>query len=121
MIIMANFNLDYQSREPIFKQIVTQVERYVALGLLKAKDQLPSTRELATDLGVNPNTIRKAYFELEQKGVIVTVSTKGTFIADNAQKVKEQKIADGIAEIKRQIADLTVLGISAEEIINKLK
>lgn len=113
--------LDYQSREPIFKQIVSQIERYVALGILNSGDKLPSTREMATDLGVNPNTVRKAYTELENNGVIVTISTKGTFIADNTKDVKTEKITEGIEEIKSKIEELMKLGISKEEIINKLK
>lgn len=113
--------LDYQSREPIFKQIVSQIERYVALGILNSGDKLPSTREMAADLGVNPNTVRKAYTELENNGVIVTISTKGTFIADNTKNVKTEKITEGIEEIKSKIEELMKLGISKEEIINKLK
>ena len=108
--------LDYQSREPIFKQIVSQIERYVALGILNSGDKLPSTREMAADLGVNPNTVRKAYTELENNGVIVTISTKGTFIADNTKDVKTEKITEGIEEIKSKIEELMKLGISKEEI-----
>lgn len=68
-------NLDYHSRQPIFKQIVIQIKKYVALGILKPEDKLPSTRELASELGVNPNTIRKAYGILETEGVIITLSS----------------------------------------------
>lgn len=114
-------NLDYQSREPIFKQIVNQIERYVALGVLKPKDQLPSTREMATDLGVNPNTVRKAYSELENRGVIITISTKGTFVADDAIDIKKEKIEEGIIEIKNKMDEIMKLGITKEEIISKLK
>ncbi len=113
-------NLDYQSREPIFKQIVNQIERYVALGVMKPNDQLPSTREMASELGVNPNTVRKAYSELETSGVIITISTKGTFIADNAKAIKEEKINKWLEEIKNEITELTKLGISKEEVIKKI-
>ena len=74
-------NLDYQSRTPIYEQIVEEIERYVAIGILKPEEQLPSVRDMATTLGINPNTVKKAYTELERRGVTVTISTKGTFIA----------------------------------------
>ena len=79
-------NLDYQSRMPIYEQIISEIEKYVALGILKPQDQLMSIREMATSLGINPNTVKKAYAELEQRGVIITISTKGSFIADNINK-----------------------------------
>ena len=68
--------LDYQNRNPIYCQIVQQIERYIALGILKANDPLPSIRELASSLGINPNTVKKAYSELENKKLIVSISTK---------------------------------------------
>jgi len=115
------FNLDYQNRQPIFKQIIEQIKKYVALGILKPKDKLPSTREMASELGVNPNTIRKAYSILENEGVIVTISTKGTFIADDPSKIKDTMINNTINEINEKIKELTKLGITKEEIIKKLK
>jgi len=114
-------NLDYQNRQPIFKQITTQIKKYVALGILKPKDKLPSTREMASELGVNPNTIRKAYSILENEGVIVTISTKGTFIADNPSEIKQTMINNGINEINEKIKELTKLGVTKEEILKKLK
>ena len=68
-------NLDYQSRTPIYEQIVEEIERYVAIGILKPEEQLPSVRDMATTLGINPNTVKKAYTELERRGVTVTIST----------------------------------------------
>ena len=82
-------NLDYQSRTPIYEQIVEEIERYVAIGILKPEEQLPSVRDMATTLGINPNTVKKAYTELERRGVTVTISTKGTFIAYDTIKVVE--------------------------------
>lgn len=113
-------NLDYQSRMPIYEQIISEIERYVALGILKPKEQLMSIREMATTLGINPNTVKKAYAELENKGVIVTVSTKGTFIADEITKVVDGRIEEKVNDIKKMIADLEKLGIPKEEIIKRL-
>ena len=83
-------NIDYHSREAIYEQIINQIERYVALGILKSGEQIPSTRELASILGINPNTVKKAYSILESKGVIVTISTKGTYIAYNTKKIVDE-------------------------------
>ena len=87
-----DINLDYQSRIPIYEQIVNNIEKYVAVGILREKSQIPSIRELANNLGINPNTVKKAYDILENKGVIMTISTKGTFISNNTKMVLENKI-----------------------------
>ena len=77
-------------------------------------------RELATELGINPNTVKKAYEELENKGAIVSISTKGTFVASNTDMVLERKIKDKINIIKEQIKELENMGVSKEDILKKL-
>ena len=114
-------NLDYQSRTPIYEQIIKQIEKYVALGILKPKEQIPSIREMAGNLGINPNTVKKAYSELENKGVIQTLSTKGTFISDNIDEIKKINIESKIDEIKEIINELEKFGITKDEIIERLK
>lgn len=113
-------NLDYQSRTPIYEQIVEQVERYVVLGILKPEEQLASVRDMATTLGINPNTVKKAYTELERRGVIVTISTKGTYIASNTKKIVEEKIAEKFEKIKNLIEEIEQLGLTKEEIRKRL-
>ena len=113
-------NLDYQSRTPIYEQIVNEIERYIALGILKPNEKLLPIRELATELGINPNTVKKAYEELENKGAIVSVSTKGTFVASNTNMVLTRKIKDKINIIKEQIKELENMGVSKEEIFKRL-
>ena len=114
-------SLDYQSRTPIYEQIVLEIERYVALGILKPEEQIPPIRELATELGINPNTVKKAYSILESKGVIVTLSTKGTYISLDTNKIVSEKIESKILDIKKLIEELEKLGLSKEEIIEKIK
>ena len=119
-------NLDYTNRTPIYEQIVNEIEKYVALGVLKEKEQIMSIRELASTLGINPNTVKKAYSILETKGIITSISTKGTFIKENASKVKEETINNYLADIKSIMDKLSKLGLSKDEIIkwvedNKLK
>ena len=114
-------NLDYTSRTPIYEQIVNEFERYVALGVLKPNQKMESVRELALNLGINPNTVKKAYDELERRHVITTISTKGTFIADDTKSITKLKIDEKLGIIKAEIAELEKLGISREEIISKLR
>ena len=114
-------NLDYKSRVPIYEQIVNEIERYVVLGILKPEEQLPSVREMATELGINPNTVKKAYTELERKGVTVTLSTKGTYIAYNTQKLVDEKIEEKLQEIRKIVEEIEQLGLSREEIKNKIQ
>lgn len=114
-------NLDYQNRTPIYEQIVNNIEKYVALGILKEKMQIPSIREMASNLGINPNTVKKSYDILEQRGVITTISTKGTFISDNIKKTTNDKINKEIEIIKQKIDELVKMGISYDEIIERIK
>ena len=114
-------NLDYQSRTPIYEQIINEIEKYVSLGILKPKEQILSIREMASNLGINPNTVKKAYSELENRGVIQTFSTKGTFISENVDIVKNNNISSKIAEIKVIMTELEKLGITKDEILDKLK
>lgn len=114
-------NLDYQSRTPIYEQIINEFERYVALGILKPKEQIPSIRELASTLGINPNTVKKSYEKLESKGIIQTISTKGTFISDCVNNVAKEKLDKEIENINLKISELEKLGITRKEILNRLR
>ena len=76
--------IDLQSRQPIYEQLIYRMSELVALGALAPGEQLPSVRALARDLGINPNTVQKAYQELERRGVICSVAGTGRFIAGGA-------------------------------------
>lgn len=114
-------SIDYQSRVPIYEQIVKEVEKYIALGIIKPKDQIPSIRELASSLGINPNTVRKSYERLESLGIITTISTKGTFVADSSSIAIDNKIQDSVLKIKEIIKELEALGLTKEEVLKKIK
>lgn len=108
-------NLDYTSRIPIYEQIVNQIERYVALGILKPGEQIASIREMAISLGINPNTVKKAYSILDTKKIIQMYSTKGTFIADHVDLVVEEKIKDLEEKIRELMKELEELGYTKEK------
>jgi len=116
-----NINLSFGSRTPIYEQIVNEIERLITLNIVKPEEQIPSIRELACYLGINPNTVKKAYDILEREGLIISKSTKGTFISSNTSKAKEQKIDKLVEEIKERIKELENYGITPSEILKKLK
>ena len=115
-----NINIDYGSRLAIYEQIVREIERLVTLEILKEGEQIPSIRELACSLSINPNTVKKAYDILESKNVIVSKSTKGTFIGSNINVIKEQKINEEINNLKEKIKELENYGLTKEEILKRL-
>lgn len=116
-----NISIDYQSRIPIYEQVVEEIERLVALNVLKPSEQILSIRDLACTLGVNPNTIKKAYDILENKNVIVFKSTKGTFVVDNIDEVINAKIDSLFADVKSKIVDLEKYGLNKKNILNRLE
>lgn len=108
------FTLDSRSKQALYQQIMDQIVLLVSTGVLDIGDQLPSIRELASSLGINPNTVARAYTELEQKGIINTVPKIGAFVADISltKEIKE--------EAKTALADLftqyLMLGLTEDEI-----
>ncbi len=113
-------NIDYQSGLPIYEQIVEQYERYIAFGVLKPKEQIKSIRELASSLGINPNTVKKAYEELEKRGAITTISTKGTFVTESIDLVVKRKIGEKIEIIKEALVELEKLGVNKDSVLKEI-
>ena len=119
------FMIDNQSRVPIYEQIIFQIELFIAQGILKQDEQLPSVRQAASDSGINPNTIQKAYLELERQGYIYSVIGKGYYVSEKANDSIELRKKQIYKNIDEQIEVLKKLGSSSEEIkkviTNKLK
>ncbi|HAO6469329.1 TPA: GntR family transcriptional regulator, partial [Listeria monocytogenes] len=106
-----------KSQLPIYEQIVQKIKEQVVKGILQEGEKILSIREFASRIGVNPNTVSKAYQELERQEVIVTVKGKGTFIANQKDKVSSpKKLAETKIKLKETILDLVYLGINVEEI-----
>ncbi len=118
---MIMINLDYQSRTPIYEQIVNEVERFVALGILKPKEQIPSVRDLASSLGINPNTVSKAYGILEDRKIIMTISTKGTFIHESTDTIVSEKKKKIMNEILKNVEEYQKMGGSIKEITETIQ
>ena len=100
--------LDKVSRKPLYEQVVYGIKQDIVLGILESNDKLPSVRELASQLLINPNTISKAYKQLEIEGVIVTVQGKGTFVSAQEQTQRDER---KIAMLKEKIQELVVEAI----------
>ena len=86
------FTVNFQSRTPVYQQLYDNVVRLVSLGILKSNTKLPPVRILATELGINPNTVQKAYKMLEMDGYIYSTVGRGSFIADCLEQNEAEKI-----------------------------
>lgn len=112
--------LDYKDRGPIYEQVAEKLEELMLLGILGENEPLPSVRSLAMELSINPNTIQRAYAELERQGYIYTVKGKGSFVAENSV-MKEKRKKDLLIQVSEVIDEAIRLGISGEEIKNMVE
>ena len=108
------FVIKAQSKFPIFEQLKAQILEFISLGILTPHDKLPSVRSLATDLSINPNTVAKAYQELELQGYLYTTPGKGCFVADN--HLEDQIFAVKIKEFKANVEDMKRHNIKADDL-----
>ena len=115
------FQINPISRLPVYEQIIEQVERYVFSGILKEGDQLPSVRSLSVELSVNPNTIQKAYGELDSKGIICNVQGRGSFVTQEANEIVKEKRLGNNGEFRKMVREFKASGIKCEELIEILK
>ena len=111
--------LNYRDSRPIYEQIEDGFKKLIIGNVLKKDEKLPSVRLLATKLSINPNTIQRAYNELESKGYLYSVPGQGSFV-NGITKVDEEKIKELIDEILEKIKELKYLGMTDEEIVKIL-
>lgn len=110
------FELDLRSRLPIYEQLVDKFKELIISEVLKADEQLPSVRMLAKQLTINPNTIQKAYKELERQGYIYSVKGKGSFVTPVVQTANNEKLTKLKKELKKILSEVMYLGMEKEEI-----
>ena len=113
-------HLDYRDARPIYTQIIDGFKEQITTGVLMPGDKLPSVRELAAQLAINPNTIQRAYRLLEFNGWIVTIPGKGCFVCDNEQQV-EQEVQRWYTAFDEATASLIALGVSREQMIERIR
>lgn len=112
--------IDYKDATPIYEQIVQRYKNLIVKGVLKPDEKIPSVRNLAMELSINPNTIQKAYMLLEQQGFIYTVKGRGNFVAGDVglKDIKKQEIYDKLASI---INESKEAGIEIAELIEYME
>jgi GntR family transcriptional regulator len=110
--------IDNASDRPVYQQIIDQVKRDIALGRLTKDEKLPTVRQLAGQLAINPNTIAKAYRQMEQEGIITTRPGAGTFVAnldsDLSGSVKKKLICD---DLERAVVDAFHMQIDKQTLL----
>ena len=112
--------LDLQSRVPLYEQLQEQIIRLSLMGVLEANEQLPSVRSLAREVGVNPNTVAKAYQELERQGIIYTISGRGSFVSPNVLSLQSPRQA-ALDEVFEALDKALSRGIAPEEVLEQVK
>lgn len=110
------FELDIRSRKPIYEQLTDKIKEMILYGILRPDEQLPSVRTLSAQLTVNPNTIQKAYRELEREGYTYSRPGKGSFVSPAQQGSLAIKRAELRGELLRLIAEAVYLGFTEAEI-----
>lgn len=112
--------IDYKDRRPIYEQIVEKFQMLIIKGALEPDSQMPSVRGLATELGINPNTIQRAYNMLEQEGFIYPVKGRGNFVT-GGEKLAKQKQDRFLTEFAGSLRQARELGINPELLKGKIE
>lgn len=110
-----------RSGVPIWEQIKEQLKERILLGVWSPGEQLPSVRSLASELGINPNTIQRAYTEIEREGLVYTVSGKGCFVEDDLTAIQTKRSVETLEKLDRITAELISAGIPLETVIERIE
>lgn len=114
------FSLNYRDPRPIYEQLKEMIRRMILTGVIATDEKLPSVRELAAELSVNPNTIQRAYRDLEAEGFVYTVSNKGSFAAELTQ-VDDSRVRTLKERFCSSAGELLKLGMTKEELIRLIE
>lgn len=115
------FQLDYVDHRPLYEQIKDKIKELIISGAMAENDKIPSVRELASMLAINPNTIQKAYKDLENEGYIYSQRARGSFVAPQsavAAKLKNEELYERLDSLLQEVF---FCGISCEEVIERVK
>lgn len=110
------FDLDLKSRKPIYEQLMEQIKMMIFQKVMEKDEQLPSVRSLAQELTINPNTIQKAYRELERDNFIYSVPGKGSFVNDMNDSINKERINLLTKDLERIMRELLYLNISTDDL-----
>ena len=112
--------LDYQDRRPLYEQVTEKFRTLILSGAMTAGTRMPSVRQLAVELSINPNTIQRAYMELEQQGLIYPVKGKGNFVADTAEITRIGR-EDYLSEFRGLSEKGRDMGIRKQELLSVIE
>ncbi len=112
--------IDYQDKRPIYEQIVEKMQNLIVRGILADNDKIPSVRNLAIELSINPNTIQKAYQELERMGYIYTVKGRGNFVSSSADWKGERRDIF-FTELKKAVTELKAMGVGKDAVLQAVE
>jgi GntR family transcriptional regulator len=116
------FRIDLRSGVPLYRQLIDQVQAAIAAGLLLPGDQLPTVRQVAVDLEINPNTVMRAYREMEIRGILDTQQGTGTFVAEQTVQRDELERSRGLDQLVEEFsARAGAGGFNLEELISALR
>lgn len=108
-------NLDYRDARPIYEQVRDGLRRLMVSGIIQEGEQLPTVRAMATSLAINPNTIQRAYAQLEQEGYVYSVSGRGTFVAEGGEQ-NRRRCGELCERLRPMLEELRSLGFTLEEL-----
>ena len=112
-------NIDSRSSRPIYEQIVDGIKENILKGIMRPGDKLPSVRELSALITANPNTVSRAYMELERQKVIETIRGKGTYVAsDYKPRIEEDRMNKLKEDLKKVIVEAHYLGLDKEKLVD---
>lgn len=110
------FLVNPRSKQPLYEQLVEQLRRQIILGGMKAGAAMPSVRQLATELGINPNTIQKAYRRMEEEGMILSIPGKGSFVSDDLADMLLKQRENQRSKARQMLQACRETGLTKEEI-----
>jgi GntR family transcriptional regulator len=114
------FLVNPKSKQPLYEQLVEQLRRQLILGGMEAGAAMPSVRQLATELGINPNTIQKAYRRMEEEGMIVSVPGRGSFVSDDLADMLTRQREEQLEKTRQMVSLCREMGFdknTVEEIV----
>ena len=114
---MSSLMIDRKDRRPIYEQLIDQIMDMVLHGVMQPGEQLPSVRALAGELAINPNTIQKAYAELERRGITYSVPGRGSFVSAELQVVTEEYRRRILSDTRALLEEARATGMSAQDFL----
>ena len=109
-------DIDRQARKPVYEQLLEQFERLILTGVLRPGDQLPSVRSLSLELSVNPNTVQRAFQELEKEGLVYYARTSGRFVTEDEKLIDQKRHEIAQSLMKNFVTEMAAIGFSSPEI-----